>query len=147
MALISGKRLYLDANCFIYLFEDHPIFGHSARYLFSAIEQGKYKAFTSSLTLLEVMAGPIKCGKESLANEYTELITSFPHLTLCDMNQNVACRAAYFRASGVKAPDAIHAATAVEYKADHFITEDSRLCKIDGIHGLSLSAIDRHSDK
>jgi len=143
MASGLAKRLYLDANCFIYLFEDHPLFAHSARSLFSAIEQGKYKAFTSSLTLLEVMAGPLKCGRESLANEYVELITTFPNLTLRDMNQKVACRAAYFRASGVKSPDAIHAATAVVYNADHFITEDRRLCKIDGIHGLALSSFDR----
>jgi len=140
MASGSGKRLYIDANCFIYLFEDHPVFGDLARSLFSAIEQGKYTAFTSSLTLLEVMAGPIKCGRESLANEYVELITTFPNLILRDMNQDVACRAAYFRASGVKSPDSIHAATAVVYKADYFITEDSRLCKIEGIHGLALSS-------
>lgn len=60
-------------------------------------------------------------------------------LTLRDMNQDVACRAANFHASGVKSPDSIHAATAVVYKADCFITEDSRLCKIDGIHGLASS--------
>lgn len=143
MASGSDKHLYLDANCFIYLFEDHPVFGHFARSLFSAIEQGKYKAFTSSLTLLEVMAGPIKYDREALAKEYAELIVTFPNLILCDMNQDVACRAAYFRASGIKSPDSIHAATAVVYKADHFITEDSRLCKIDGIHGLALSSFDR----
>jgi len=138
-----GKRLYLDANCFIYLFEEHPVFGHPARSLFSAVEQGKYKAITSSLTLLEVMAGPLRYGEESLVHEYVELITTFPNLILHDMNQNVACRAAYFRASGIKPPDSIHAATAVVYKADYFITEDSRLCKIDGINGLALSSFDR----
>jgi len=72
MASGSCQHLYLDANCFIYLFENHPVFGHPARNLFSVIEQGKYKASTSSLTLLEVMAGPIKYGRESLANEYAK---------------------------------------------------------------------------
>jgi len=67
------QHLYLDANCFIYLFENHPVFGHLARSLFPAIERGEYKVSSSSLTLLEVMAGPIKCGRESLANEYAEL--------------------------------------------------------------------------
>jgi len=139
------QHLYLDANCFIYLFENHPVFGHLARSLFSAIERGEYKALSSSLTLLEVMAGPIKCGRESLANEYAELITTFPNLTLRDMNQNVACRAASFRASGVKSPDAIHLATAVVYKADCFVTEDNRLRKIEGIRGLALSSFVRNA--
>ena len=131
--------VYLDANCFIYLFENHPVFGKPARNLFSAIEQGKHKALTSSLTLLEVMAGPIKCGREELANEYAELITTFPNLTLRDMNPEVACRAARFRASGVKAPDSIHLATAAVYGADYFITEDRQLYKKAGVYGLSLS--------
>jgi len=142
MASRSCQRLYLDANCFIYLFEDHPLFGHPARSLFSAVEQGKHKALTSTLTLLEVMAGPLKYGKEELANEYAELITTFPNLALCDMSQDVACRAARFRASGVKSPDSIHLATAVVCKADYFITEDGRLCKIEGIHGLALSSFE-----
>jgi len=142
MASSSVNHLYLDANCFICLFEDHPIFGHPAPSLFSSIERGKYKAMTSCLTLLEVMAGPIKCGEESLAQEYAELIATFPNLVLHDMNQDVACRAAYFRASGIKPPDSIHAATAVVYKADYFITEDKRLSSINGINGLALSSID-----
>ncbi len=145
MASRSCQRLYIDANCFIYLFESHPVFGHPARSLFSVVEQGKYKALTSTLTLLEVMAGPIKYGKEELAHEYAELISTFPNLTLCDMNQDVACRAARFRASGVKSPDSIHLATAVVCEADYFITEDSCLCKIAGIHGLALSSFKQNA--
>jgi len=143
----SRQCLYLDTNCFIYLFENHPVFGYPARSLFSAIERGEYKALSSSLTLLEVMAGPIKCGRESLASEYAELITTFPNLTLHDMNQHVACRAASFRATGVKAPDAIHLATAFVYKADCFVTEDSRLRKTEGIRGVALSSFVGQGDK
>jgi len=143
----SRQCLYLDTNCFIYLFENHPVFGHPARNLFSAIDRGEYKALSSSLTLLEVMAGPIKCGREALASEYAELITTFPNLTLHDMNQDVACRAASFRASGVKTPDAIHLATAVLYKANYVVTEDRRLHKTEGVRAMALSSFVEQDNK
>jgi len=140
MASGNRQRFYLDTNCFIYLFENHPVFGASARTLFSAIERGDCCALTSSLTLLEVMAGPIKYGKEMLAKEYVDLITTFPNLAVYDMGIEVACRAAYFRASGVKSPDSIHLATAFVHKADYFITEDRRLHNVEGIQGKFLSS-------
>ncbi len=60
-----------------------------------------------------------------------------------DMNQQIACRAARFRAAGVKAPDAIHLATATVYKAECFVAEDSRLRKVEGVRGKGLSSFVR----
>ncbi|MDX1252581.1 MAG: type II toxin-antitoxin system VapC family toxin [Gammaproteobacteria bacterium] len=141
MKSLEGKILYIDSNCFIYLFEDHPVFGDIAQRLFLAIEQGACKAVTSTLTLMEVMAGPMKAGEQALANEYADLITTFPNLTLRDMDHHIARRASLFRVTGAQAPDAIHLATAAHHETDGFVTADQRLARIPGVPVLMLNDI------
>ncbi|MDM8559818.1 hypothetical protein QUF82_13370 [Thiotrichales bacterium HSG14] len=54
--MIFGRRIYLDANIFIYLLEGYPAFIPVLTELFSLIDSGKLQAVTSELTLAETIA-------------------------------------------------------------------------------------------
>lgn len=57
---ISGSRIYLDTNIFIYAIEGYPEYQSILTSLFSLFDEGTYSAVTSELTLAEVLIKPMK---------------------------------------------------------------------------------------
>ena len=141
MEQLVGQLIYIDTNCFIYLLEDHPLFGERACHLFTALENDQFRAITSVLTLMEIMAGPLKLGDKELAAEYAHLLETFPGLTLHAMDRDSAHYAATFRASGIRAPDTIHLATALHHRVNYFITADQRLSKVQSVNVLIFQSL------
>jgi|GEM_PF-1293550 len=82
----------------------------------------------------EVLTKPLKDGNVGLADQYLAFISTFPNLGLREIDQNVAFLAAKLRARyGIKTPEALFLATAMEEKAEAFITNDVRLLGIENI--------------
>lgn len=126
-----GQTLGLDITLFIYLFEEHPKFFLPTREVFRSIEIGKHNGVFASLGLIELLTGPKQLGQFALANEYKNLITHFPNLIIGDLNEKVIESASSLRAEyHIPTPDAIHLATAIEYGAKVFVTNDKRLKKV-----------------
>ena len=80
-----------------------------------------------------------KDGNKGLTDRYLAFISTFPNLGLREIDQNVAHQAAKLRARyGFKTPDALFLATAMEEKAEAFITNDVRLQGIENIEIVLL---------
>jgi len=134
------SRIAIDTNAFIYLMERHPKYFDVVRELFNAVEIGKVYAVSSMLLVTEVLTKPLKDGNKGLADQYLAFVGTFPNLGLREIDQNVAIRAAKLRARyGFKTPDALFLATAMEEKAEAFITNDVRLQKMEDIEIMLLN--------
>lgn len=126
--LKKNRKIFLDSMIFIYLFEGYHEHQKDLKYLFTAIEEGKNLAFTSLITLSEVLVKPYKLQAFSLIDEYLRFFNEFPHLHLLTFSQETALQTAKIRAlSRFKTPDAIQIATALEEKTQGFITSDRQL--------------------
>lgn len=135
------SRIAIDTNAFIYLMERHPKYFTIVRELFNAVEIGKVYAVSSALLITEVLTKPLKDGNKGLADQYLAFISTFPNLGLREIDQNVAHQAAKLRARyGFKTPDALFLATALEEKAEAFITNDVRLKGIENIEIVLINA-------
>lgn len=66
----SSKKIALDTNLFIYVFEQHPEFGEKAKAILEHIENGFADAVASSVSLTDVY-GIIKV-QRSLLNQYVK---------------------------------------------------------------------------
>jgi len=122
------SRIAIDTNAFIYLMERHPKYFDVVRELFNAVEIGRVYAISSVLLITEVLTKPLKDGNKGLADRYLAFVSTFPNLGLREIDQNVTLQAAKLRACyGFKTPDALFLATAMEEKAEAFITNDVRL--------------------
>ncbi len=98
----------LDTSIFIYHLEDHPRYAPLTEEIFSALEKGVYRGITSYLTLMEIMVKPIADGFLDAARDYEYYLTTFPNLSLFEMNLEVARKASEVRArERIKSPDAI----------------------------------------
>ena len=126
-----GQKIGLDTVVFIYLLEDRGQFARRAELLLKTAEEGRTEAVFSSIGLIEVLTGPKKLGRYDLAAQYKELIAHFPHLTIAGVNERIVDLASDLRARyGIATPDAIHVATALDFGAEKFFTNDKTLRRI-----------------
>lgn len=139
-----GKKIALDTNLFIYVFEQHSEFGEKAKAILEQVENGFVSAVASSVSLTEILVKPIREGNLSLEKQYKLIFSHFPHLTILPIDNLVAERAAYLRGKySIKTPDALIVATALVANADLFITNDQRLECIKEINCVSLSHLEQ----
>lgn len=127
----------LDSMLFIYQFEKYSHFWPQTNLIFDLLEKGKFRGVTSAIALIEILTLPKKEKNFYLVKEYKELITTFPHLTIQDVDLEVADLASSLRAKyNLATPDAILIASALKAKANGFITADERLKKVKEIEVL-----------
>lgn len=125
------KLVGIDSVLFIYIFEKDHALAKKAKLILKNIEVGNLNGIFSSIGLIEVLTGPKKMGNQNLAFQYKTLISNIPNLTIIGINESIVELASDLRAKyGIKTPDAIHIATAIDAKADKFITNDKKLKKI-----------------
>src|SRR3954453_22026553 len=90
---ILGRTVYLDANIFIYAVEGYAPEEAFLRELFAALEDGRFTAVTSELSLAEVLVKPLELGREDVAAAYTELLTASDRLVVLPVDRAVLVEA------------------------------------------------------
>lgn len=128
-ALAGIHSVFLDTAPVIYYIEDHDRFGPIMRTIVDFIQSGKLKAFSSVVTMAEVMPKPIEAGNEFLADKFSAFLRNAKNLTLIDINDAIAEAAGRMRGRnpGLRTMDAIQIAASLNIHADAFITNDVKL--------------------
>lgn len=125
------QKIGIDTVVFIYLLENKGAAAERATQLLKRVEAGSMEAVFSSIGMIEILTGPKQLGREDLAVQYKEYLARFPHLTIAGINERIVDIAADLRARySIRTPDAIHIATAIDFGAEQFFTNDRALKKI-----------------
>lgn len=129
--LPNGALVVVDTAPLIYLFEGHPQFLPLFLGLFEAEAAGQLRAAISTITLAEVLTGPLRNGQEALAQRYESALA---HFTVAPVSSAIAALAARMRARyGLKLPDAIQLATALNLEAAALVTHDRDFASVEGL--------------
>ena len=138
---LPGRSLYLDANVFIYALEGYPAYAAILGELFEAIDDGEVEAFTSELTLAEVLVKPMMDRNVALQRAYQNALQPSASLHVLPISRQVLVEAAGLRGqqSALKLPDAIHLATAQLTQCQAVLTNDLRLRDYAAIQVVLLS--------
>jgi predicted nucleic acid-binding protein len=112
--------ILLDTNIYIYFLEKNPeFFESSEKAIKEALNYGLIPLPT--ITIMEVMSG----------TDSKKVLDFFAgrEFKVCDFTSSTAILAGRLRYEheALRAADAIHVATAIEQKADRFITNDGKL--------------------
>lgn len=138
-ALAGHRLIALDTSAWIYHFEGSASYGRAADEVLEAVSQGHVAAVASELVLLELLVAPLKKGAQDVADEIELTLLHFPHLQLAPVTRSVLLRAAEIRARyGLRTPDAIMVATAVESEATLALTNDEAWRKLEEIEVMLL---------
>lgn len=123
------KRIALDSMVFIYIFEQSTLYYPQAEEILTSVEKGTYEGVTSIISVTEALSVKKLHTNRMAQNEILRFFHEVPHLAVLPVAWEIAQSAAELRRmySSLRTPDAIQLATAVEAKADVFITNDQKL--------------------
>ena len=125
---LRGRRVYFDTMVFIYLLEGFDALRIQLGDIRDCIAQGETDIVTSELTLCETLVQPFRAGKAESVAAYRIFIEDSGAFALQPVRRETFVRASLFRAQfGLRTPDAIHVATAVETGCTAFVTNDAAI--------------------
>jgi len=125
-----NRRIYLDSCIWIYLVEGLADLHEAVQRRLAEVREETL--CYSSMTLLECRVQPLRDGDEDLLAIYDEIFTSRNVLHL-PIGASTFLQATELRARhGIRTPDALHLAAAVEGGCDELWTNDQRLAAAGG---------------
>lgn len=131
MSRDSRHLFALDTALWIHWIEHDERFLPAVAPYFVAIREGRATAVTSVLTVLETLTGAFRRRDDLLARRYDEILTGLSGVVVAPVTGSIARRAAELRARhALTTPDAIHVATAIEARAEEFVTTDRALARV-----------------
>ncbi len=139
---LAGQKIYLDANIIIYLLEGFEPFAPTLSRLLEAIELGQVTCITSEMTVAEVLVRPFKQEATDLIKIYMDALNDKRLVALQPITYQTLTDAAFARAeTGMKLPDAIHVATAIQNGCDIFLTNDKGIKTPKNLNRMSLEEL------
>jgi predicted nucleic acid-binding protein len=139
---LKSKTVFLDTAPLIYYIEENRNYSPILNKLFFANSKGDFLFQTSVITLLEVLVYPMRANEQQLVEEYQNILCNSTSIDIIDLTIEIAIKAASLRAKyGLKTPDSIQVATALNASSDYFLTNDIRLKAISEIEILILDEI------
>lgn len=120
--------LLLDSAPIIYFLESHPQYASRFAPLFERHAAGEFRFAITTITVAEVLTGPLQAGDEALARRYRAVLESWRCI---DVDVDIAESAARLRAAlRLKLPDAIQAASALAVNAAALVTHDRDFSRV-----------------
>lgn len=123
--------MLVDTAPFIYVLEDHAQFAEQFVGLFEAAQRKELNLALSTITVAEVLTGPCKAGELALAKRYEKALNAYQ---VVPVSASIAAVAAQMRASyGLRLPDAIQLASALDIGAVALVTHDRDFSAVKGL--------------
>lgn len=133
-ALPADALLLVDSAPIIYVLESHEKFAPRFAPMFERHARGEIALAVTTVTIAEVLTGPLAAGEEALAKRYRATLETW-HVV--DLGVDIAESAARLRATyHLKLPDAIQLASALAISADALVTHDRDFAKVRGLRIL-----------
>ena len=126
--------LLIDTAPIVYQLEGHAEYALRFRPVFEAHASGKVSFAVTTITLAEVLAGPLQSGNEALARRYRTLLQSWQ---MIDLDADIAETAARLRTTlRLRLPDAVQAASALAIGAAALVTHDRDFSRLTALRVL-----------
>ncbi len=123
--------LLLDSAPIIYVLEAHPKFGPRFEPIFAAHAAGRLRFAVTTITIVEVLTGPLRAANEALARRYRAVLESWQPI---ELNVDITESAARLRASlRLGLADAVQAASALAINAAALVTHDRDFSRVQSL--------------
>lgn len=134
LTLPPSGVVYIDANAIIYSVEKIEPQCTLLQPLWLAAQTGSFTLISSELVLLETLVKPLREADTASEAIYRALLLASKEVRLVPITVPILDSAARLRATtGLKTPDAIHAATALATGCALFVTNDRDLSRVSGL--------------
>jgi predicted nucleic acid-binding protein len=133
--LQEQSLLLMDTAPIIYALESHPQFALRFKPLFEAHAEGRIRFAVTTVTVAEVLTGPLQAQDDALARRYRAILESWQCI---ELDVGIAESAARLRASlRLRLPDAVQAASALAINAAALVTHDRDFSRVKSLRVIS----------
>ena len=120
--LPKSALLLVDTAPIIYTLEGRSGFVERFKPVFQAYEDGAVELAVTTVTIAEVLTGPMQADDDFLVSQYRNILKSW---RVVPLEADIALRVARIRgAYRLKLADAVQAASAIAINADALVTHD-----------------------
>ena len=139
LILETGGPVYLDTNCFIYSVERIEPYRTLLEPVWRQAWDGRFEILSSEIIVAETLVKPFREG-DAVVETLLRLLFDAREVTLIPATREIWEGAARLRAeTGLKLPDALHAATAIESNCALFVTNDAGFRHVPGLPTVILT--------
>ena len=133
MTLPLHGAIYLDTSAIIYSVERNEPYFTLLAPAWQQAEAGQFAVVCSELVISETLVRPIREGNAALETAFRAVFAA-PEVDLIPATRELWEDTAHLRAeTGLKTPDALHAATALRAGCALFITNDTDFHRVQGL--------------
>ena len=138
--LESARQIFLDTAPVIYFVEKNPDYLEKSQAVFSRLDEGKFTAVVSPITLSECLVVPYRLEKAEVAQVFTDLLVNSESVLFYPIDEVTADKAADLRARyNLTLTDSFQLAVAIQAECDAFLTNDTDLKRVTEIPIIVLS--------
>jgi predicted nucleic acid-binding protein len=124
----------MDSAPIVYFLEAHPQLAKLFKPLFERHAASDIRFAVTTISIAEVLTGPLQSDNEALAARYLAILASWQ---VVDLTADIAESAARLRAtSRLKFADAVQAASAIAVNADALVTYDRDFSRVRSLRVL-----------
>jgi len=124
---VTGRKVLIDSNIIIFLIALVEPYQRLAKLLFRMVEAGDVFALISILSVSEVMQGPIKNNRHTLALELKDYLLNFPNCLCQEITLPVLEKVGSdgsIRWNGLRTIDSLIVASGLANDVDLFVSND-----------------------
>ena len=133
LILETGGPVYLDTNCFIYSVERIEPYRTLLEPVWRQARDGRFEILSSEIIVAETLVKPFREG-DAVVETLLRLLFDAREVTLIPATRELWDDTAHLRAeTGLKTPDALHAATALRSGCALFIANDTDFRRVQGL--------------
>jgi predicted nucleic acid-binding protein len=134
VTLPTGALVLMDTAPIVYFLEAHTKLAKVFKPLFERHAAGEIQFAVTTVSITEVLTGPLQSGNEALAERFRTILGSWQ---VVGLTADIAASAARLRASlRLKLADAVQAASAIAVNADALITYDRDFSRVRSLRVL-----------
>lgn len=139
--LAEAGIVYLDAGVLALHLVGDPRYLSLTRAILGGLRDGEFTAFTSAITIYQLLVEPYRSGHEETAERVEVLVAALQGLEIVPVSATIARQAAQVKAQiGGGLPRAIQIATALAGDSEIYVTRRSTLRRIAGLGVAQLDA-------
>lgn len=134
------RRIALDANAFIYLFEAGGPLARATAAILAMAETGHLSIVVASIVLAEIGVGPVAADDATMVERYGQAVLELRGLDVVPLTADIALDVALIRGRHrIEIADAVHLATARHAGASAIVTNDERMRPIPRLEVVRLA--------
>lgn len=135
--MLKKSLIYLDTAAFSLFLQGNDEVSRYIKNILIKVVKGEYHAVTSIITKLEIFSSINPQKNQTHIIRYNDFFRNLKYLSAINIDENLVSLVSEFKQKySLSLNESIHVATAIQSKADYYISDSNKIKNITEVHVL-----------